>query len=246
AGCHKDDRYSRGRGLRSKCRGRARDCVNHGHLAANEIRQQHWKSIVLILRPAVFDSHVLALDIAGFAQATTERAQTAREHVRRFTAEVSDHRHRRLLRARRERPYGRRTAEQRYEVAPFIKKTRSHGTTAKRVGSAKRLRSAKDLPFSSSRVGRRPVSNSLNYLVGQREQLGRDFKTERLGWRECHDEIKLSGLLDGDVAGLCRAQDLIDIAAGAPEKVRIVCSIGHEASRFDHVPKTVYRRQSRT
>src|SRR5262249_22004296 len=111
AGCHKDDRYSRGRGLRSKCRGSARDCVNHGHLAANEIRQQHWKSIVLILRPAVFDSHVLALDIAGFAQAPTERAQTAREHVRRFTAEVSDHGHRWLLRTRRERPRSRRAAE---------------------------------------------------------------------------------------------------------------------------------------
>src|SRR5262245_27452633 len=68
--------------------------ASHGHLAANEIRQQHWKSIVLILRPAIFDIHVLALDIAGFAQTLTERAQTAREHVRRFTAEVSNHRHR--------------------------------------------------------------------------------------------------------------------------------------------------------
>src|SRR5262249_12047587 len=79
----------------------------------------HWKSIVLILRPAVFDSHVLALDIAGFAQAPTERAQTAREHVRRFTAEVSDHGHRRLLRVRRERPCRRRAAEQRDELPPL-------------------------------------------------------------------------------------------------------------------------------
>src|SRR5262249_50602100 len=45
---------------------------------------------------------------------------------------------------------------------PIIKKTRSHGTTAKRVGSAKRLRSAKDLPFSSSRVGRGPGRSSLD------------------------------------------------------------------------------------
>jgi hypothetical protein len=82
APCHKDDRYGRGRGLRSECRRSARDCDNHGHFAANEIGQQRWKSIVLILRPAVFDSYVLALDIAGFAQALMERAQTAREHVR--------------------------------------------------------------------------------------------------------------------------------------------------------------------
>jgi len=36
-----------------------------------------------------------------------------------------------------------------------IKKTRSHGTIAKRAGLAKRPRSAKGLPFSSSRVGRK-------------------------------------------------------------------------------------------
>src|SRR5262249_11190415 len=48
--------------------------------------------------------------------ALTERAQTAREHVKRFTADVSNHRHRWLLRARRERPRG-RAADQRDEVA---------------------------------------------------------------------------------------------------------------------------------
>jgi len=110
ARCHKDDRYSRGRGLRSERRGSARDRDNHGHLAVNEIGQQRWKSIVLILRPAVFDRYVLALDIAGFAQTLTERAQTAREHVRRFAPEVSDHWHRGLLRARRERPRRRAAA----------------------------------------------------------------------------------------------------------------------------------------
>src|SRR2546430_10336069 len=40
----------------------------------------------------------------------------------------------------RERPR-RHAAEQRDELASFIKKTRSHGTIPKRVGSAKRLRS---------------------------------------------------------------------------------------------------------
>src|SRR4029453_4751445 len=88
APCHKDDWYSRGCRLRSECRRGARDGNNHCHLVANEIRQQRWKSIVLILRPAVFDSHVLALDIAGFDYALTERAQTAHELVRRATAEV--------------------------------------------------------------------------------------------------------------------------------------------------------------
>src|SRR5262249_20071960 len=58
-----------------------------------------------------------------------------------------------------ERPSARAAAEQRDELAPFIKKTRSRGTIAKGGGLAKRPRSAKGLPFSCSRVGRRPVGN---------------------------------------------------------------------------------------
>src|SRR5262245_19798026 len=60
--------------------------------------------------------------------------------------------------------------------APFpIKKTRSHGTIAKRVGLAKRLKPAKGLPFSSSRVGRqRPVRNSLDHLVGAGASVAKD------------------------------------------------------------------------
>src|SRR5262249_33044308 len=57
-------------------------------------------------------------------------------------------------------PRSGRAAEQRYELAPPIKKTRSHGTIATRVDLAKRRRLGKGLPFSSSRVGRRPVGNS--------------------------------------------------------------------------------------
>ena len=47
---------------------------NHGHLTTNQIGRQSRQSIVLALRPAVFDRHVPALDIAGFAQALAERA----------------------------------------------------------------------------------------------------------------------------------------------------------------------------
>ena len=91
---------------------------NHGHLTANQIGRQRRQSIVLVLRPAIFDRHVPALDIAGFAQALAERAHTVRVPVRRCAAEEPDHRHRRLLRARRERPRRRRAAEQRDELAP--------------------------------------------------------------------------------------------------------------------------------
>jgi hypothetical protein len=48
----------------------------------------------------------LALDVADFAQALPEREHTVCERDSRCAAEEPDHRHRRLLRARRERPRG--------------------------------------------------------------------------------------------------------------------------------------------
>jgi hypothetical protein len=65
----------------------------------------------------VLDRDVLALDDAGFAEPFAERSDTAR--LGRAVADESDDRHRRLLRARRERPRCRRAAEQRDELAAF-------------------------------------------------------------------------------------------------------------------------------
>ena len=69
------------------------------------------QSIVLALRPAIFDRHVPALDIAGFAQALAERGEPGSVCFGRRAVQEPDHRHRRLLRARRERPRRRRAAE---------------------------------------------------------------------------------------------------------------------------------------
>jgi len=63
-----DNRTCGGRCLCRLYRSRAADCRNHVHLTANQIGRQGWKSIVLPLRPAIFDRDVLALDIAAFAQ----------------------------------------------------------------------------------------------------------------------------------------------------------------------------------
>src|SRR5262249_30903589 len=73
-------------------------------------------SIVLVLGEAVDDCYVLALHIADVFEAQAECAQTVGHRVRRSGVEQPNHRHRRLLRARRERPR-RRAAEQRDELA---------------------------------------------------------------------------------------------------------------------------------
>ena len=66
----------------------------------------------------IFDSHVLAFDIAGLLQALAEGAQTISTRVRQMAMEESDDRHRRLLRARHNGPRGRRAAEKREELTP--------------------------------------------------------------------------------------------------------------------------------
>src|SRR3989442_780903 len=39
---------------------------DHGHLTTNQVGGQRWQSIVIDIRPAIFDLYVLVLDIAGF------------------------------------------------------------------------------------------------------------------------------------------------------------------------------------
>jgi hypothetical protein len=110
-----DDWNRRGRCLRRKCRGSThRD--NDSHLTAYEIAYQHGQLIVVALGPAILDDHVAALDIAGFAQSFTDCRHHVSARPWRTTVEKPDHRHRLLLRARRERPRGRGT-EQRDEIA---------------------------------------------------------------------------------------------------------------------------------
>src|SRR5262245_3625234 len=75
-----------------------------------EIGRQHRQPLKLLLRPAVLDRHIAALDIAGLAQALAEGIQPARVPIGRRAAKVADQWHRRLLGARRQRP-SRRAAE---------------------------------------------------------------------------------------------------------------------------------------
>src|SRR5437764_398721 len=71
----------------------------------------------MALRPAVFDRHILSLDVAGFAQSLAERAHQRCKRAGRRAVENADHRHRLLLCAPGERPCRHRAAEKNYEIA---------------------------------------------------------------------------------------------------------------------------------
>src|SRR5262249_22218593 len=71
---------------------------------------------------------VPALDVAGLLEAFLDCRDKSRVWSGRYAGKDADHRHRRLLRARRERPRGRRAGEQRDELTPFD--DRAHSITS--------------------------------------------------------------------------------------------------------------------
>jgi len=87
--------------------------------ASGELLRHRGQPVVLAVREAIFDRHVAPLHEAELFQPSPERGQSRRVPSRRQAAEIADHRHRRLLRGRREWPRGRRAAEERYELAPL-------------------------------------------------------------------------------------------------------------------------------
>ena len=62
-----------------------------------------WRVANVASRPPVFDRDILALDVAGLAQAIAEHRREISVNIRVARMEKSNYGHRRLLRARRER-----------------------------------------------------------------------------------------------------------------------------------------------
>src|SRR5947208_14640651 len=116
---HKNDRDRLGRpfgGKRTTC---ALQYNDHGYLTANQFSDQRRQRIVSTLRPAVFDRHVLVLDVTGVTQASAKSGEILAVRFERCKVKKPNHRHRRLLRARRARPSGSRTAEKIDELTPL-------------------------------------------------------------------------------------------------------------------------------
>src|SRR5262245_41497114 len=77
------------------------------------------------------------------------------------------------------------------------------------------------------------VVSSLDHLVGEREQVGRNFEAERLCGFDVDRELELGRLLDRKLAWLLPAQDAVDIGRGAPENVVRIGAVRHESSLPD-------------
>src|SRR5262249_28270970 len=101
----------RSRRLGRNCRGGVTRS-DYCHLAAYQIGCEVGQLIVLVLRPAILDRHILAFHVAGFTNALPECSKKECTIGRPQAAEESDYWHRWLLRPRRERPRRRRAAEQ--------------------------------------------------------------------------------------------------------------------------------------
>jgi hypothetical protein len=70
--CREDNWDRRGCAFRCHCR-RCTAREDHVYLATNEVGGQSRQPVIIVLRPAVFDRHILSLDVAGFAQSLVER-----------------------------------------------------------------------------------------------------------------------------------------------------------------------------
>src|SRR5262249_49753238 len=149
---YKHDRNCCGRRLCHGCRNTAAAREYHVHLTLHQIGSERWQKVELSARPAVFDRDIPALHIAAFAETFMECAHKMGKRVGRLAADKADHRHRRLLRRRRERA-SRRAAEYGDELAPSHSITSS--ARASSVGGTVRPSSFAVLKLTNS-----------SYLVG--------------------------------------------------------------------------------
>ena len=107
-GAHHENDWDRwGRCFGSYRRRRALGRHDHSHPTLNQIGRHDREPVVFALPPTIFDRHVPALDVASFGQALVKSSNQLAPGVQRRGIEKSDHRHRRLLRPRDERPSSR-------------------------------------------------------------------------------------------------------------------------------------------
>src|SRR5262249_20873130 len=84
-------------------------------------------------------------------------------------------------------------------------------------------------------------SDLLDYLVDAGEQQWGNSQPERLSRLEIDYQFKFGRLLDWQIARLSPLENLIHVIRRAPEQVRNVRAVGHEAARFNELSVGGYR-----
>src|SRR5262245_22822160 len=96
-------------------RSRRGDRNDHARRVGHQFGRQRRQLLEATIGRKIFDRNISAFDIAGLLEALPDRPELA--IIKLGAAQQAHERHRRLLRARRERPCNCRAAEQRYERA---------------------------------------------------------------------------------------------------------------------------------
>src|SRR5262249_30890750 len=154
---HKDDRYGRGR-LFGRDDDRGSRCDDDIDLEPDELGRDLSETLGASLRPAILDRNGPILDPAEFAQPLHKCGDPRALRRRRGrTQEPNGRQPSRLLRARRERPGGRRATDQRDELAAHHALPSPHQITlsarvSKSIGTVKPIALAVSRLIASSNV----------------------------------------------------------------------------------------------
>src|SRR6516162_4468459 len=114
----KDDRNGRSRGFGRERRRDVSRCDDDGHPSADQIGRQFRQSSGFVLSPAILDRQAPTLNVTGLAQSYAESRNDIGTFLWRRGIEKTDHRCRRLLRPRGQRPCNYNAAEKRDEFPP--------------------------------------------------------------------------------------------------------------------------------
>ena len=85
----------------------------------------------------------------------------------------------------------------------------------------------------------RNKASSFDHLVGAGEERGARCKPERLRGLEVDNKLEFRGLLDGEVAGLCPLEYLVNVVCRATSQLCKVGAVADKATSFDIAPVPV-------